>query len=52
MPFKIVHDVSNVVIIDYYTPSLFNSEGSMHSSIGIYAKDIPDLIKALRELGF
>ena len=45
MTFKITRDM-DVVVIDYYTPSL------VHYSIGIYAEDIPELIKTLKEGGF
>ena len=51
MTFKIVID-SDLVIIDYYTPSLSTKGDEMHGGIAIWAKDIPDLIKSLKEKGF
>ena len=50
MSFKIVLNESNIIEIHYYFQSLFDPEGVMHSAMGIYPKDIPDLIKALNEV--
>ena len=52
MPFKVTVLPSNIVQIDYSTPSLFAREGQIKSSFGIYARDISDLIKALEDAGF
>jgi len=51
MTFEITMD-SNLVIIDYYTPSLSTKGDKMHGRIAIWAKDIPDLIKSLKVEGF
>ena len=52
MPFKVTVLPSNIVQIDYSTPSLFARLGQMKSSFAIYARDVSDLIKALEDAGF
>ena len=52
MSFKVTILPSNVVQIDYSTPSLFARLGDMKSSFAIYARDVSDLIKALEDAGF